>query len=120
MPKFRVCIEPGCAELVAEGNRCPVHRQGRAIDTRPSASQRGYDRRWRSKSLAYRRSHPVCEQEGGCSLPSAEVDHVDGLGPLGPRGYDDTNLQALCKPHHSSKTASDHGGWAHVPWRHTG
>jgi 5-methylcytosine-specific restriction protein A len=40
---------------------------------------------------------------------ATEVDHVDGLGPLGPRGHDWANLQALTKAHHSRKTGRETG-----------
>jgi len=36
---------------------------------------------------------------------ATEVHHLDGGGPLGSRGLDETNLQALCKEHHSVVTA---------------
>lgn len=44
--------------------------------------------------------------------PATEVDHVDGLGPLGPRGHDWSNLRALTKRCHSRVTARNQpGGW---------
>ncbi|MBO3674864.1 HNH endonuclease [Streptomyces sp. NEAU-YJ-81] len=40
------------------------------------------------------------------------MDHVDGLGPLGPRGHDWANLRAMTKAHHSRETAkAQPGGW---------
>jgi 5-methylcytosine-specific restriction protein A len=59
----------------------------------------------------------LCECEECEAQPEAwrqiakEVDHIDGLGPSGPRGFDWTNLQALSKSHHSRKTASQDGGF---------
>ncbi|MEU1945275.1 hypothetical protein ABZ554_23285 [Streptomyces sp. NPDC020125] len=49
----------------------------------------------------------------GDALPDARfVDHVDGLGPLGPRGHDWANLRAMTKAHHSRETAkAQPGGW---------
>ncbi|WP_231626416.1 HNH endonuclease signature motif containing protein [Streptomyces apocyni] len=38
---------------------------------------------------------------------ATEVDHIDGLGPLGPRGFDPANWQAMSKRHHSRKTARE-------------
>jgi len=47
--------------------------------------------------------------EGG---RATDVDHIDGLGPNGPRGHDWSNLRALCHSHHSQRTARDQpGGW---------
>jgi hypothetical protein len=45
--------------------------------------------------------------------PEAEVvDHIDGLGPLGPLGHDPTNLRSMTKGHHDKRTARDQpGGW---------
>ncbi|TFB96539.1 HNH endonuclease [Cryobacterium sp. MDB2-A-2] len=42
---------------------------------------------------------------------ATQVDHIDGLGPNGPRGFDNNNLQALSASHHSRKTASRDGGF---------
>lgn len=80
--------------------------------TRPTAAERGYTAKWQRFRRRILRQRPVCEQ-AGCGEASVEVHHLDGLGPLGPRGYDETNLQALCKPHHSQITAREQpGGWA--------
>lgn len=64
-----------------------------------------YDkRRWRRLSARILRERVTCEDASGCTQPAAEVHHVDGLGPAGPRGYDRANLQALCSSHHSAIT----------------
>lgn len=108
----RVCAEPGCPQL----QPCTVHATSakRADLNRPNSNARGYDRRWRRKSEQYRAAHPICE-EPGCGAPSKHVDHIDGLGPSGPRGFDDDNLKALCHPHHSSKTATYDRGFGNTP-----
>ncbi|MFC8494723.1 HNH endonuclease signature motif containing protein [Streptomyces sp. NPDC057235] len=41
---------------------------------------------------------------------ATEVDHIDGLGPLGPRGFDPSNWQAMSKAHHARKTARETWG----------
>jgi ribose 1,5-bisphosphokinase PhnN len=46
----------------------------------------------------------------GCVAKATDVDHIDGEGPLGPRGHDWTNLRALCHSHHSKRTARDQPG----------
>jgi 5-methylcytosine-specific restriction protein A len=77
------------------------------------------DPQWRRFSRAYLREHPTCECDDHVRLPawrrprSQVVDHIDGLGPLGPRGYDLTNLQALTRPCHARKTAMHDGGYGH-------
>lgn len=112
---MRVCIEPGCATL-SEGTRCEAHRKARRRRSergRPSAAARGYDQRWRRFRARFLREHPVCQDEAGCIQPATDVDHIDGLGPNGPRGFDSANCRALCSHHHKQRTARDQpGGWA--------
>lgn len=117
MPRRRslsVCVEPGCPELT-ESPRCEAHdrRARREREAgRPSATARGYDAEWRRTRAAFLQSHPICEDPEVCIEPATDVDHVDGLGPKGPRGHDPNNLRALCHSHHSRRTARDQpGGW---------
>lgn len=111
MPRaLRSCPTPKCPN-VTSGGRCS-DCAARADRLRGTAKQRGYGDRWRRARLAFLRSHPMCV-EPGCSLLASQVDHVDGLGPLGPRGFDPSNLRGFCGPHHSQRTARDQpGGWA--------
>jgi 5-methylcytosine-specific restriction protein A len=53
---------------------------------------------------AYLCNHPLCVlcQKRGLVIPARCVDHIDMQGPLGERGYDETNLRALCKTCHDS------------------
>jgi 5-methylcytosine-specific restriction protein A len=111
------CMQPGCTARV-QGGWCAEHRPKRKRDTRPSAAARGYDRRWRATAAAYLAAHPLCECEDCIELPDRHrdtavmVDHIDGLGPLGPRGYDPDNLRSMSHAHHSKRTARDQpGGW---------
>ncbi|WP_046496537.1 hypothetical protein [Streptomyces odonnellii] len=107
----QVCPTPGCPTLTDAGRCPPCQAQARAA--RPSTHARGYDRRWRDASARYLEDHPYCECEQCAPLPplqrdlATEVDHVDGLGPLGPRGFDPANWQAMSKRHHSAKTARE-------------
>lgn len=62
--------------------------------------------------MAYLLAHPICEDPVGCIEPATDVDHIDGLGPNGPRGHDWDNLRSSCHSHHSKRTARDQpGGW---------
>ncbi|MEW6862414.1 HNH endonuclease signature motif containing protein [Trueperella pyogenes] len=56
-------------------------------------------------------AHPSCEQceRDGRITPAAEVDHILPLDRGGT--HDEENLQALCKPCHSAKTARQDGRW---------
>lgn len=113
---LKVCSQPGCPELTPEG-RCDAHRR-EAEQRRGSASQRGYNRAWERTRAAYLKDHPVCECDDCAALPytqrpaATDVDHIDGLGPNGPRGHDPANLRAYAHACHSRRTARDQpGGW---------
>lgn len=83
-------------------------------DSRPTAAARGYNAKWNRTRRRYLRAHPLCEcDDPSCNLPATEVHHRDGLGPLGPRGHDPTNLRALTHNCHAKLTAREQpGGWA--------
>ena len=110
MPRAsKICSTPGCPEIVDRG-RCPTCT-ARADHRRGTARQRGYDTRWEAKRAEHLATHPFC-QRPGCFTWATDVNHLDGLGPKGPHGFDDTNLEALCHSHHSQHTASEQpGGW---------
>lgn len=112
---MRVCATPGCPRLT-EDTRCEQHTKAKRRESdrrRPSARERGYDAEWERTRQDFLRSFPVCQDPGGCLAPATDVDHIDGLGPKGPRGHDWSNLRSLCHPHHSQRTARDQpGGWA--------
>lgn len=88
----------------------PTGHVHRAPDKRPSARARGYDTKWERTRAEYLRSHPLCQDEAGCIQRATDVDHIDGLGPKGPRGHDPSNLRSLCHSHHSQKTYRSEGG----------
>ncbi|MFD3929546.1 HNH endonuclease signature motif containing protein [Streptomyces sp. NPDC058614] len=116
MPRkaMQVCPTPGCPTLTASG-RC-ADCQAAARSARPSSHSHGYNTAWQRASARYLEDHPYCECPECSALPplqrdlATEVDHIDGLGPLGPRGYDPANWQAMSKPHHSRKTAAETWG----------
>lgn len=112
-PLTRPCRIPRCPhDAEPRSALCTQHRneQRRTADsTRPNAATRGYDARWQNTRTAYLTEHPRC-QWPGCHRPATDVDHLDGLGPLAPRGHDWTNLRGLCHSHHSTRTNADHGG----------
>lgn len=105
------CKKPGCAGLVRDGvcSVCgPLRRQmQRAVDERRgSAASRGYDRRWQRVRSIYLRAHPLCAD---CMAErrvtaATEVHHITALRDGGT--HDDANLMALCKMHHSRRTAA--------------
>lgn len=108
------CSHPGCPELTRE-RYCETH--AKAEDTRYRRYQRDpkinrrYDHRWRTIRNRYIHAHPICEQceRDGRITPAQEVDHILPLDRGG--SHDEANLQALCKPCHSAKTAREDGRW---------
>lgn len=98
---------------------CYLERQREYDAGRETAAERGYGAEWRATRAAYLEEHPTCECDDCLRLPdwrrptATDVDHIDGLGPRGPRGHDWSNLRAMTHGHHSRRTAADQpGGWA--------
>lgn len=110
---MKVCAEPGCPELT-RSTYCDEHRlaRRRASDRRrPNSTARGYDASWTRTRALYLKHHPICE-DTCCHELAVEVHHLDGRGPSGPLGHEWSNLEALCKAHHSQRTAAEQpGGW---------
>lgn len=106
---MRVCAAVSCPALIEPGQRyCDACRPKRRYAKRPSPRTRGYSTRWDAFSKAYRARNPVCVH---CGAPSEHVDHLDGAGPLGPRGWDESNLAATCRSCHSKATVRFDGGF---------
>jgi 5-methylcytosine-specific restriction protein A len=84
----------------------------RALDRqRPTASQRGYDARWRRlRAWVLQRDLYLC-QRCHASVGDGEMAHVDHIEPFhgkdDPRRLDETNLQTLCRSCHSRKTLGE-------------
>ena len=100
----RPCRHPGCPSLSDEVY-CVVHRP---LYARESATNRGYDARWRAARKRYLRQYPLCIecQRNGKFTPATVVDHI-----LPHRGdedlfWDESNWQPLCKHCHDRKTGS--------------
>ena len=108
------CSYPGCPNLVKNGYRCELHakqEQHQYDQERGSSSQRGYGARWRRLRKLFLASNPLCVDclEEHIIRSATEVDHIL---PKSQGGADDwDNLQALCKSHHSQKTARKDGRW---------
>lgn len=85
-----------------------MSRYGRA-----SASQRGYDSRWRKARLVYLMRNPLCAM---CQAPAEVVDHIiphklwdavqsgddKAIGAAQKLFWDQGNWQPLCKTCHDS------------------
>ena len=76
---------------------------------RPSAYDRGYNRRWRKVRLTHLKREPicrVCKALGIINDKNLDVDHIVPHRNDYERMWDMGNLQTLCKVHHSEKTGS--------------
>ncbi|MCB0190629.1 MAG: HNH endonuclease [Anaerolineae bacterium] len=93
------CRHPGCPELNCTKQHATWPRP--VGSTRPSASGRGYGRRWQRLRLMVLRRDPICRVDG-CDKASTDVDHIVPRRDGGPDTME--NLQGLCHSHHSKKT----------------
>jgi len=116
----RLCSSPGCTQIVSVG-RCPRHElayrareRARKVayeQRRPSATDRGYDSAWRAVRRQFLAAHPAC-CEPGCNQPATEVDHIRSVREAPDLRLSWRNCRPYCKPHHSSRTGREQGGWA--------
>lgn len=71
-------------------------------------------KRWKDLRVQLLARSPICAD---CNSLASEVDHIlPHRGDLA-RFYDTNNLQTLCKPCHSRKTALEDGRWGKVAER---
>ncbi len=86
------CMHPGCPVLVAKGRFCQTHARGR--DSFRNTAE------WERLRIIVLTEEPICKVPG-CKERSTEVDHIIPV----PQGtHDRSNLQGMCKKHHSVKT----------------
>ena len=110
MPKHpkRPCRYPGCPNLCESGTYCPEHSAESPDRLRGSATERGYDAKWRRARKRFLRSHPLCANclSQGVLTPATVVDHI--VPHRGDRAlfWDENNWQPLCKSCHDRKTGS--------------
>ncbi len=112
----RPCVHPGCPELSHEP-RCEKHRKQerkQRDEYRGSSADRGYGLHWRKIRLAFLASHPLCTlcHAQGYLTAATVVDHIQPHRGNPDLFHDPENLQALCKPCHDGKTASNDGRWS--------
>jgi 5-methylcytosine-specific restriction protein A len=72
---------------------------------RGSAHERGYGRRWQKARLAFLRANPICVKCDAAGVVEAAtvVDHIKPHRGDQALFWDQTNWQALCKPHHDGE-----------------
>jgi 5-methylcytosine-specific restriction endonuclease McrA len=95
---------------VPAGQPCPCQAAERADwdRRRGTASQRGYDAGWRKLRARFLAANPQCEHPG-CRSAANEVDHIQSVRLRPDLRLEWSNLRALCKPHHSQRTAREQG-----------
>jgi len=116
------CNHHGCNQLTKD-RYCAVHmaeheqtqRQYKAEHdkTRGTATERGYNSKWRKARITYLSHHPLCaECERQDKLTPADVvDHIIPHKGDSTLFWNTDNWQPLCKRHHDIKTAKEDGGW---------
>ena len=104
----RPCRYPGCPNLCESGTYCPEHSAESPDRLRGSATERGYDAKWRRARKRFLQRHPLCANclSQGVLTPATVVDHI-----VPHRGdhrlfWDEQNWQPLCKACHDRKTGS--------------
>jgi len=99
------CKQQGCPNLT-DGSYCEEHKQteNRRYNRyqRDPAINKRYGSAWRRIRARYVKAHPICErcEQEGRLTPASEVHHLRELSDGGT--HDFSNLQSLCKGHHSS------------------
>ena len=80
---------------------------------RQTSHQRGYGYRWQQARAGYLRKHPLCVhcQVKGRVTIATDLDHIEPHKGDMAKFWDFGNVQGLCKPCHSRKTAAEDGGF---------
>lgn len=109
------CNAPACDADIppGAGEYCAVHRPARRPEARPTASERGYDAKWRRNSARFLKANPTCID---CGAPAQQADHDPHTrAELIARGEPHPDawhwLKPRCTPCHSRKTATHDGGF---------
>lgn len=106
------CRQPGCGATLPQSGYCPAHQKAvyqRQDERRGSAASRGYDSRWAKARRTYLARNPLCVTCSDRHIVTAAtvVDHIIPHQGDQKLFWDTDNWQALCKPCHDSKTASE-------------
>lgn len=109
-PRRRCTGDPTCPNPAELGGKCSEH--ARAADAsrnrRRATSLAVYrSKRWRRLRRQVLHEQPYCARPG-CDAPSTDVDHVVRIEDGGDK-WARSNLEGLCHPHHSEKTARETG-----------
>lgn len=113
---MRPCRHHRCSTLVEGGGFCEKHKGGnRDYDKRRgSSTARGYGAKWQRFRKLYLKANPLCRP---CDLEgrTTEATAIDHIVPVtskdDPAFWDEQNMQPICQPCHSRKTALEDGGF---------
>ncbi len=107
----RIC---NCGYRVPSGKQCRCQREKAAARrsahdaTRPSSTERGYDADWRKVRKQFLAANPICCVPG-CGARATEADHMQSVRERPDLRLQWTNMRAMCKTHHSRRTAREQG-----------
>jgi 5-methylcytosine-specific restriction protein A len=108
---LKPCTNQPCSNF-GDGGPCAEHRR-KYEQHRGSARARGYDGTWDRLRPVVLAEEPICGecQAEGFIVPSTEVDHIIPIAQRPELRLVRSNLQGLCKAHHSRKTVAELRGW---------
>ena len=95
------CVIAGCTNLTKSGNYCQIHKPASPKRIKQPYEYLYNSKRWQEIRAWFLRQHPVCV---GCGRAANEVDHKIPHKGNAELFFSTSNLQAMCKPCHSSKT----------------
>lgn len=101
-PRLQVAVNPHALKVARKPRASRTGRDADPRRTLPLTSAA-----WRKLRAVVLNDQPLCVDcaARGLTVEATDVDHKDG----NPGNNERENLQGLCHPCHSRKTASDHG-----------
>lgn len=119
---MKPCVAPGCGALVRGARYCYRHEhlteqyKAKADERRASSTQRGYGYRWQQVRAGYLRAHPLCAEctRKGRVVVATDLDHITPHKGDMDLFWSRENWQGLCASCHSTKTASEDGGFGNA------
>ena len=120
MGRRMICVAPACQSIAIEGRpHCPRHaaaRDAREAERKQTAKSGALEwtplyhtARWRDLRSWHLGRNPLCADcaELGGVTAATDVDHIEPHRGDLAKFFDPRNLQSLCKPCHSRKTAAE-------------
>jgi 5-methylcytosine-specific restriction protein A len=108
---LRRCSWPGCTSLI-RSSRCPKHSSNSGTPKNRPGDPFYTSRRWRKLRAAFLQAFPLCadcERDGRVGAAN-EVHHKQPRLEYPELAYEWSNLESLCKSHHSKHSAQERRG----------